>query len=76
MIKINANRPDAWWRRIYLHTLLYFVYLTLVCLKILSRDFAKRIAEKDFTAQIKIESTGMGRMIIFNDGQLRSRSGM
>ena len=75
MIKINANRPDAWWRRIYLHTLLYFVYLTLVCLKILSRDFAKRIAEKDFTAQIKIESTGMGRMIIFSDGQLRSRSG-
>ncbi|MDP7626067.1 MAG: molybdopterin-dependent oxidoreductase, partial [Rhodospirillales bacterium] len=75
MIKINANRPDAWWRRIYLHTLLYFVYLILVCLKILSRDFAKRIAEKDFTAQIKIESTGMGRMIIFSDGQLRSRSG-
>jgi len=75
MIKMNANRPDAWWRRIYLHTLLYFVYSTFVLLRIFNRDFAKRLAEKDFTAQIKIESTGLGRVIIFSDGQLRSRSG-
>ena len=68
MIKINAIHSDAWWRRVYLYTLLYFIYLTLVALKFFSRNFAKRIAEKDFTAQIKIESTGMGRMIIFSDG--------
>ena len=76
MFNTNANRPDVLWRRVYLHTFLYFIYLTLVALKFLSKDFANRIAEKNVTAQIVIRSVGIGREFTFYDGRLSSKRGV
>ena len=75
MFRTNATQPDAWWRRVYLHALLFSVYLTLHVLKLFSRDFAKRIAEKNLSAQIVVRSIGLGRTFFFKDGKLRSMFG-
>ena len=71
-----ANNPDIWWRRIYLHIFLWGVGSTIKVLCVFDKNFARRLREKDYSAQIIIKSAGFGRIFKFENGVLRMSSRM
>jgi len=71
-----ANNPDIWWRRIYLQILLWGVGSTIKALCMFDKNFARRLREKDYSAQIIIKSAGFGRTFRFEKGVLRTSARM